>query len=67
MYPYSTLNLTFIDLVSLDDPVLTEGHKRLRRILESILDTTHVVSWALFQSDTAVLLGEASNDRCSKI
>ena len=61
------MNLTFFDLVTLDDPDLTQGHKRLRRILRSIQDTIHVATSALFQSNVAALPGEASNDRYSKI
>ena len=37
------LNLTFFDPVALDDLELSQGHKRLRRVLRSILDTIHAV------------------------
>ena len=61
------LFLTFFDLVTLDDLDLTEGHKRLRRMLRSIPDMIRVVPSALFQFDAAGLPGEASNDSYSKI
>ena len=57
------MNLTSFDLVTLDDLDLTQGHKRLRRVLSSIPDTMYAVPSALFQSDTAALHCEASNDR----
>ena len=57
------LNLTFFDPVTLDDLELSQGHKRLRRVLRSILDTIHAVPSALFQFDTTALPGEASNDK----
>ena len=55
------LHLAVYDLVTLDDLELTQGHKRLRRVLRSIPATIHVVPSALFQSDMAALLGAASN------
>ena len=54
------INLTFIDLVTLDDPDLMQGHKMLKRVLRIIKDTIHVVPSALFQFDAAALPGEAS-------
>ena len=54
-------------LVTLDDLDLTQGHKRLRRVLKSNPDTIHVVLSALFHCDTAALPGEGSNDRLSEI
>ena len=45
---------------------LTQGHKRLRRVLRSIPDAAHVVPSAMFQFDTAALPGEANNDRYLK-
>ena len=57
------LNLTFIDLVAINDLDLTHGHKRLRRVLRSTPNTIDVVPSALFQPNTAALPGDASNDR----
>ena len=51
------------DFVTLDDLDLTQGHKRLRKVLRSIPDTIHVVPSALIQFGTAALPGEANNDR----
>ena len=51
------------DLVTLDDLDLSQDHKRLRRVLRSIQDAMHIVPSASFQSDTAALPDEASNDR----
>ena len=63
-YTTQTQNSKFdlFDLVTLDDLDLSQGHKRLRRVLRSIPDMIHVVSLALFQFDTAAVLGEASNE-----
>ena len=60
------VEFTFFDLVTLDDIELTQGHKRLRRVLESVPDTIHVVPSALFQSDMAAFPGQASNNRYLK-
>ena len=49
--------------VTLDDLELSQGHKRLRRVLRSVLDTIHAVPSAFFQFDTIALPGEASNDK----
>ena len=55
------------DLVILDDLDLTQGHKGLRRVLGSIPETIHVVPSALYQFNTAVLPGEASDPTCDVI
>ena len=60
------LKLPFFDIVTLDGHELSQGHKRLRRVLKSILDTVHAVPSALFQFDTAALPGGASKDKKSK-
>ena len=64
-----TQNVEFIlfDLVTLDDLDSTRGHKRLRRVLRSILYTIHAVLLALFHCDMAALPGEGSNARLSEI
>ena len=54
------------NLVTLDNLDLTQGHKRLRRVLRSVPDTIHAVLFALFHFDTATLSSKASNDRLSK-
>ena len=56
------LILAISNLVTLDDLVLTQGHKRLKRVFRSIPDTIRVVPSSLFQFHTATLPGEASND-----
>ena len=42
-------NLTSFNLLTLDDIDLTQGHKRLRRVLKSIPDTIKAFSSTLFQ------------------
>ena len=57
-----TLNLTFFDLMTLDDLDLKQSHKMLRKVLRSIPETVHVVPSALFQFDMTALPGETSDD-----
>ena len=54
------------DLVTLDDPDLTKGHKSRKRVLRIVPDTIDVLPSALFQDDMAALPSEARNDRYSK-